>query len=126
MTSYTIDGVEVTRMEIKMIQKNTRRLPATALHAWPVALLLSCALVTAAHSHTPAATKPTKPAATKPAAAKAQPRPAPGFTLPGTDGKTHSLAQHRGRCVALFFYCGCRWCHQSAQAWGTVQRSGTL
>jgi peroxiredoxin len=33
--------------------------------------------------------------------------PAPPFELPGTDGETHSLADHQGRPVAVVFSC----CH---------------
>jgi peroxiredoxin Q/BCP len=30
--------------------------------------------------------------------------PAPAFSLAGNDGKTHSLAAHKGRAVVLYFY----------------------
>ena len=29
---------------------------------------------------------------------------APGFTLPGNDGKKHSLDEFKGKTVVLFFY----------------------
>lgn len=31
-------------------------------------------------------------------------KPAPPFTLPGSDGKTHSLADYAGKTVILYFY----------------------
>ncbi len=31
-------------------------------------------------------------------------QPAPEFTLPGSDGKTHRLSDYRGRKVILYFY----------------------
>jgi peroxiredoxin Q/BCP len=31
-------------------------------------------------------------------------KPAPDFTLPGTDGRDHALADYRGRMVVLYFY----------------------
>jgi peroxiredoxin Q/BCP len=31
-------------------------------------------------------------------------QPAPAFTLPGTDGKDHALADYRGKNVVLFFF----------------------
>jgi len=32
-------------------------------------------------------------------------KPAPGFSLPSTDGKTVSLADFKGQDVVLVFYC---------------------
>jgi cytochrome oxidase Cu insertion factor (SCO1/SenC/PrrC family) len=32
------------------------------------------------------------------------PKPAPGFSLPDLDGKTHSLDETRGKVVLLFFW----------------------
>lgn len=64
----------------------------------------------------PAAAPTKKAAPAKPAAAKAakptptiQPVPlqgtmAPAFELAGTDGRTHSLKDYRGRSVILYFY----------------------
>lgn len=31
-------------------------------------------------------------------------QPAPPFTLPGSDGKPHSLADYRGRTLVIYFY----------------------
>jgi len=31
-------------------------------------------------------------------------QPAPDFSLPGTDGKEHSLEDYRGRKIILYFY----------------------
>ena len=31
-------------------------------------------------------------------------KPAPPFTLAGSDGKTHSLADYAGRTVVIYFY----------------------
>ncbi|HVF09202.1 MAG TPA: redoxin domain-containing protein [Abditibacteriaceae bacterium] len=118
-----------------MPEKRKIRFNHSALYdsaRWLTAALLVMASIPApAYSHapatTPAATTPAAtPAAATTPAAKASPRPAPAFTLPATDGKTHSLAAYRGRSTVLFFYCGCRWCHQSAQSWSRVQRSGAL
>jgi peroxiredoxin len=53
-------------------------------------------------------------------------KPAPGFSLPGTDGKRHALTDYRGRAVVVFFYCGCSWCAECAEAWAEMQRSGAL
>lgn len=50
----------------------------------------------------------------------------PDFRLLGTDGKSHTLRQYQGRSVALFFFCGCPWCHRCATLWGQFQRSGAL
>lgn len=41
-------------------------------------------------------------------AAHAQPSPAPTFTLMGLDGRTHTLADYRGRAVVLNFWA--TWC----------------
>lgn len=35
---------------------------------------------------------------------KPTPYPAPDFTLPGSDGKTHTLADYRGKWLILYFY----------------------
>jgi len=34
----------------------------------------------------------------------ASPKPAPGFSLPGLDGKTRSLGDFRGKVLMLFFW----------------------
>lgn len=66
-----------------------------------------------ARKKTPAAAKKKAPAAKKKAApAKAKSGTgglqagsnAPAFSLPGDDGKTHSLAQHKGKAVVVYFY----------------------
>ena len=31
-------------------------------------------------------------------------KPAPGFTLPGSDGKTHTLGEYAGKTVVIYFY----------------------
>ncbi len=51
---------------------------------------------------------------------------APGFTLRDTEGRSHSLADLRGRTVTLFFFCGCRACHECARSWAAIQRAGVL
>ena len=38
------------------------------------------------------------------AQAYAPPKPAPQFTLPDLDGKSHSLAELRGKVVMLYFW----------------------
>ena len=92
----------------------------------PATLLVMTSISTAAQAHSPAPPSARTAPADKASSAKATPRLAPTFTLPATDGKAHSLSAYRGRSAVLFFYCGCRWCHQSAQSWSRVQRSGTL
>ncbi len=51
---------------------------------------------------------------------------APPFTRTDTTGKPFALAAARGRPLALFFFCGCPWCADVAQAWGRVQRGARL
>jgi cytochrome c biogenesis protein CcmG, thiol:disulfide interchange protein DsbE len=51
---------------------------------------------------------------------------APAFTRADVEVKKRSLAEFRGRRVALFFFCGCSWCAEVARAWGPLQRSGAL
>jgi peroxiredoxin len=51
---------------------------------------------------------------------------APTFTSRNQAGKTWSLADLRGKPVALFFYCGCESCRQCALEWARTQRSGVL
>ena len=71
------------------------------------------------------------PDASRPAASSSSILPAvghaaPQFALAGSDSKQHSLSEFRGRTVVLYFFCGCVWCQQCAQAWGQIQRSGAL
>jgi len=76
---------------------------------------------------------PTKPVAkskstttkSKPAVA-AKPVLAPNFTLKDPDGVKHSLSDYRGRPVALYFFCGCDWCHAVAGKWSLMQRAGAM
>ena len=49
-------------------------------------------------------TTPAKKAATNEGVAPASLVVAPDFSLPGNDGKTHSLKSYRGRPVVLYFY----------------------
>lgn len=51
---------------------------------------------------------------------------APIFTLNSTKGIPIQLRSLRGRPVALFFFCGCTWCHGVARIWGNFQRTGFL
>jgi len=51
---------------------------------------------------------------------------APAFTLADTEGKTRSLAEGKGRPVALFFFCGCSWCADMAKEWATLQQGHAL
>lgn len=53
-------------------------------------------------------------------------KPAPVFTLTDAQGHKRSLADFRGHPVALFFFCGCKWCHECADAWGQLQRGDAL
>jgi hypothetical protein len=118
-------------MEDNMFEVNRKRYPNPVLRAsaplLPWALFLMASTVaTVAHSHSAGSTPATKPPTAKAPTVKAAPRLAPAFTLPGTDGKSHSLAEQRSRSTVLFFFCGCRWCHHTATSWSTVQRSGAL
>lgn len=65
-------------------------------------------------------------ASPKPESTADKPFPAQNFTLTDIDGVKHSLADYRGRTVALFFFCGCQWCHEVAGQWSTMQRAGAL
>lgn len=53
-------------------------------------------------------------------------KPAPPFTLADLDNKPRSLADYRGRPVALYVFCGCNWCQETAQHWAEVQHGGVL
>jgi hypothetical protein len=53
-------------------------------------------------------------------------RAAPIFTMADVEGKRCSLADFRGRRVALFFFCGCSSCAETATEWGRLQRGGAL
>lgn len=79
----------------------------------PIVLLLASSFTGLANAEAAAVAAPVLPLA-------------PAFTLLGVDGKTHDLAGYRGQPVALFFFCGCVYCHRCAGAWSEVQRSGTL
>lgn len=91
------------------------------LSVFGIALMLLCSFVpkafAAQSSFHPTVVRP----AEKPVLKAAIP-----FTLVGTDGKKHSLADYQGRPVALFFFCGCPWCVRCAQDWGRFQRGGAL
>ena len=52
--------------------------------------------------------------------------PAKAFSLKDTNGHLCSLSDYHGRPIALFFFCGCPWCHHCARLWGKFQRSGVL
>jgi peroxiredoxin len=51
---------------------------------------------------------------------------APAFKLADASGRHRSLAEFRGRPVALFVFCGCSWCAAVAREWATAQRSASL
>lgn len=53
-------------------------------------------------------------------------QPAPDLRALDLDGKTRSLAEFRGRPVALFFFCGCPACTEVGREWGQMQRGGAL
>jgi peroxiredoxin len=53
-------------------------------------------------------------------------RAAPAFTRADVEEKKRSLAEFRGRRVALFFFCGCSRCAEVAKQWGPLQRGGAL
>ncbi|HLV81551.1 MAG TPA: redoxin domain-containing protein [Chthonomonadaceae bacterium] len=66
---------------------------------------------------------PSPPAGPKPPPVT---KPAPAFTLADAQGHSRSLADFRGHPVALFFFCGCQWCHECADAWAQLQRGNAL
>lgn len=68
----------------------------------------------------------TAPPAATTAALPAVGKAAPAFRLPDPDGKPHTLDEHKGRSVALFFFCGCSWCWDVAKEWSQIQRGGAL
>lgn len=53
-------------------------------------------------------------------------RTVPDFTLKDVEQKKRSLAEFRGRRVALFFFCSCYTCAEVAREWGPLQRGGAL
>ncbi len=62
----------------------------------------------------------------RPATSPTENRPAPAFSLKDTEGETFSLTDHKGRPLVLFFFCGCKWCIESAKKWSEIQSSGVL
>jgi hypothetical protein len=74
----------------------------------------------------PVQTKTLKPPRASKSAPVKKPPVARAFALTDLDGKRHTLADFKGRPVALFFFCGCEPCHKVADAWGQVQASGSL
>jgi len=46
---------------------------------------------------------------------------APNFSLAGIDGKQHSLSEVSGKPSVLFFFCGCKWCHSTAESWAKAR-----
>lgn len=59
-------------------------------------------------------------------AAPAVGKSAPTFTLSDVEKKKRTLAEFKGRRVALFFFCGCSWCADIAREWAALQRNGAL
>jgi peroxiredoxin len=51
---------------------------------------------------------------------------APDFTLADINGVPHTLSSMHGQTVALYFFCGCKWCVNCATIWGQMQRAGAL
>jgi hypothetical protein len=47
---------------------------------------------------------------------------APNFELQDLVGHHRSLSDWSGRPVVLCFFCGCRWCHDTARSWAILQR----
>jgi len=90
-----------------------RGLLSTAIAAFAIVLLGSAGQ---------SASKRVKPKAV----AVTKPKPAPNFTLADVDGVKHTLSSYRGKPVALFFFCGCEWCHRTADQWGTMQKAGAI
>jgi peroxiredoxin len=104
-----------------MPHKNGRALLAVFALGASLALICSTAnSVPLTGSHKNASAKKSIPAK----AAKAM--AAPNFSLTDADGVKHSLSDYRGRPVALYFFCGCEWCHRTATIWGQMQHAGAL
>lgn len=58
-----------------------------------------------------------------PVANSSQAALAPNFQLTDIQGHLHTLYNYRHNPLALFFFCGCQWCHECARAWTAVQQS---
>ena len=66
--------------------------------------LVLVSVLAAGLSATTVAQTQAPPAAAAPAVELKVGDPAPAFSLPGTDGKTHTLAQYKGKTVVLAWY----------------------
>src|SRR5579871_2918654 len=71
-------------------------------------------------------TAPHKAAPDANATLPASGKPFPDFRLPDAEGQTRSLAELKGKPVALFFFCGCERCQRCALTWGQLQQGGAL
>ena len=52
--------------------------------------------------------------------------PVPSLVLPDIAGQKHPLTEWRGKPFVLFFFCGCRPCHDCARLWAQAQQAGEL
>jgi hypothetical protein len=52
---------------------------------------------------------------------------APGFTLYGLDSRPYTLRSVASNgATALFFFCGCSWCHDTSRQWSLALRRGAV
>lgn len=62
----------------------------------------------------------------RPSAVPLENKPAPPFSLKDTQGETFALTDNKGRPIVLFFFCGCKWCLETAKKWSEIQRSDVM
>jgi hypothetical protein len=94
--------------------------------ALPPARAQAQAQTTKSNSAQQGKTPPRKTTASANTGLPASGKPFPVFALPDTEGKTHTLAELKGRSIALYFFCGCERCQRCALTWAQLQQGGAL